>query len=515
MRVIKHVVILLGALAFSASVSCSGGGVGGLDGGGVGDLASGGIGGSGIAVGTVTAFGSIFVDGVKYKITGDTTITIDGEPGKEERDLAVGQVVTVKWKTDTDGNLLAESVEFDDNLEGPVSIEPDTGELIVLGQKVLVDELTQFAVGPLATGKFENQTDVSEGNILEVSGFEDADGRISATFIRKKADNSDDFLSGDEDKQFEVQGTVDEAPDGGIFTINNNSLRVDASGLDISDFEKGVLVQVKGVEVKSDDFDGTTLSATAIEIEEEDLGGVAGEKVELEGIVTRIDKSNQILVEFFVDRQRVRTDVNTKVFENGTPASISRIKENVKLEVEGELDKSGLVSAHKVFIRKPSQVKIEAIAQQVNLNDSTVTLLGIPVTVNDLTQLDDDRDDDGADAERRFGLERIELGDYLQVRGFEDEDPTGEVSVIATKLERDDPPEDPDEAVSLRGAIKSVEDDSFVILGVTIQTNAATDFERFASLDDLSVGSLVEVKGSLISEKTLLAVEVKLKIKND
>src|SRR5512143_1087467 len=53
------------------------------------------------AYGTVSAFGSVVVNGVHYNTSG-TTFTIDGDAGAQS-DLAIGDVVLVKGTLDTGG----------------------------------------------------------------------------------------------------------------------------------------------------------------------------------------------------------------------------------------------------------------------------------------------------------------------------------------------------------------------------------------------------------------------------
>src|SRR6056297_2886895 len=108
-----------------AIVSACGGGGGGLaalspslpiGGGG-----SGGIGGTGLTTsGTIDGTGSIFVNGVRFDVSG-ADIRIDGEPATEA-DLGPGMVVTVRGTLDDDnpGEGSAEEVDYERDLVGPV-----------------------------------------------------------------------------------------------------------------------------------------------------------------------------------------------------------------------------------------------------------------------------------------------------------------------------------------------------------------------------------------------------------
>ncbi len=80
-----------------------------------------GIGGSGyISSGSITGFGSVYVNGVKFE-TDSATFDVDGTSGTQD-DLAIGMVVKVNGSINADGVTgTASSISFDDELQGPVS----------------------------------------------------------------------------------------------------------------------------------------------------------------------------------------------------------------------------------------------------------------------------------------------------------------------------------------------------------------------------------------------------------
>ncbi|MDZ7828711.1 MAG: hypothetical protein U5K33_04215 [Halofilum sp. (in: g-proteobacteria)] len=107
----KRIVNLLsGALLGMAVASCGGGGS---------TLAEGGIGGTGISSGSISAFGSIVVNGTKFDVDA-AEITVNGDPAMQSA-LDIGYVVRVDGDLD-DG--VAETVRFDANLIGEVDSAP-------------------------------------------------------------------------------------------------------------------------------------------------------------------------------------------------------------------------------------------------------------------------------------------------------------------------------------------------------------------------------------------------------
>lgn len=119
-------------------------------GGGLADLAGGvGSGGSGLAEGTVTGFGSVIVDGVRFDDS-QANVTEEGPGGVREATLKIGQRVRIR----SSANNVAESIEVITELVGPIDqIVADGAQaqrLTVLGQQVRV-QLEANANGAAAT----------------------------------------------------------------------------------------------------------------------------------------------------------------------------------------------------------------------------------------------------------------------------------------------------------------------------------------------------------------------------
>jgi hypothetical protein len=81
-----------------------------------------GIGGTGkIASGTITAFGSIWVNGIKYDIDSALLeVNDDDGAGLSQDDLRIGMVVTVTAVVEGSSGV-ASLVVYDNEIEGPVS----------------------------------------------------------------------------------------------------------------------------------------------------------------------------------------------------------------------------------------------------------------------------------------------------------------------------------------------------------------------------------------------------------
>jgi len=119
MNTLPRIIAAFIATAILSTAGCGGGGGGG---GGVTPPPTtpppttppptGGITRTGVALGPITGFGSVIVNGTTYD-TSSATFTKDGQPATQD-DFSVGQVVLVKGSIDDDGtNATADTVEFE------------------------------------------------------------------------------------------------------------------------------------------------------------------------------------------------------------------------------------------------------------------------------------------------------------------------------------------------------------------------------------------------------------------
>ena len=400
-----------------------------------------------VSKGTISGFGSVIVNGVRYN-TNTAAFDIDGSDGVQS-DLAVGDVVTIRGTVNDDGTSpTASSVTFDDAVEGPIqAIDAAAGTMTVLGQLVRTDADTSFddSISPASLDG------LAIDDIVEISGFVLADGSISATRVEQKPAGG----------EFEVTGEVSNLT-ATTFTIN--ALTVDFSAAQLDNFpggtpEAGQRVEAKGMSLGA----GGQLLATRVEFKGTDLGGDAGDAAEIEGFITRFVSAS----DFDVEGVRVTTTGST-TFTNGTSADLGL---NRKVEVEGSINASGVVVAANVELKLSNFIRIEGRVDAVGA--ASVTIFGVVINTNAVTRFEDKS---SADLET-FNLSNINVGDYLETRGYEDA--TG---VVATQVERDDFRGD----VAIRAFVDTVSDPTFTIRGVQIETNAGTEFR---DLNDQPISS--------------------------
>ena len=443
--------LLVGLFIVVAAGCGSGGG-----GGGGGGLA-GGIGGTGVvAQGAITGFGSIFVNGIEFE-TDSSSFDVDDDSVATEGDLALGMVVTVIGTINNDGVTgSASSVEYDDEVEGPVGNDPlEDADMItrtftVFDVTVVVNKNTTV----FSNTSYES---LARNDIVEVSGFYNEDGSLVATRVEKEGTLSLGV------SEVELKGTVTGFNGSNVFILDGITVTFDGA-TDLSDVPGGVIANGQFVEVKGTLETATTISAIRIELEDEGFDD-SEDNISLEGFVTDFINNGN----FKVSGQQV--DASAAVF---TPASLAgSIADGDKVEVEGPVE-AGVLQAVGVE-QRAGDVRVSAVVFSRNTAAGTVTLtvvIGQPaltVNIDSQTQLEDSRF--GVEP---FTLADINTGDFLEVEGFID----GGGNIIASQIQRDEP-----DRIELRGPVDvppTAGDDlsgSVRILGIVIQTGTSTDFE--------------------------------------
>jgi cytoskeletal protein CcmA (bactofilin family) len=435
--------------------------------------ASGSGSGSASASGTITDFGSLFVNGKKFE-TENVEVRHDGVTEwctispVTTCGLKKGMTVTVNGSFSGNQHT-ANSVQQRDAVEGLVqSVAVDGLSLVVMGQTVLVDNTT--IIDNNIPGR--NIVNLVAGtDNVEVNGHIRPNGIIQATFIEKK-------LVG---VTPEVRGFVNNHASGSA-TFRIGNLTVNYSGADISDMPvpNGSNWDSRLVEVKATSFVSatTTLIATKVEPENEGLGNAIDE-FEVEGFVTQAGTPNGNSIDFTIGTTPVRTTANTE-FRGGT---VDEIVVGAKMSAEGRFDGNTLIAKHVKF---HESVRLEGDAT-VTSNKLTLTgLSGVTITVNIQTELKD-----GGNTITVNDLQ----GNHVRVRGRV----TGPNTVVATRIQV----RSSDNDVDLQGPVQSIAGNVITILGVSVDTSAINQFEsvsgtsmsRAGFLAEVRVNSLVKVKG--------------------
>ncbi len=437
---------------------------------------SGGNAGNSVGVatsGVITAFGSVFVNGVRYDITA-ARLQKNGKSVAQSA-LAVGEVALVHGRQDrVSGQGSAESVDVEDNVVGPAaSIDVAANTLTVLGQQVIVTANTSFAASIMPGDLSGLLVDDS----IEVSGLADASGAITATRIGRA----------EAGEALQVLGTVAHL-DAAAHTFMINALKVEFSIATLDGFAPGQPADTDVVIVRGTVFDAAsvTLTATAVQradTERSEAGD--GERVEQEGLVTRFVSAT----DFDVNGAPVTTTAGT-VFEGGEAGDIAM---NTRIEVRGTLDANNVLVADLVEIDHVAVVALAATVEAVDPNGNTLRILGVDIAVDSGTRFEDK----SSAHMQMFTLRDVSVGDSVLVRGFES--PAASGKLLARRLERLAPSTE----VQVRGPFSASTEPQFRILGVAIDASNASfggveDHMSMSSAEFFAQapGQVVEVRGT-------------------
>lgn len=437
-----------------------------------------------VTTGTITGFGSVYVNGTRYDTVG-ASIDRDDEPATQQ-DLRVGQIVTLSGTFDSrTGKGRANSIRQDDNLEGPItSLDPVAQSFVVLAQIVKVTPETSF------DDDLAGFAALAVGLQVEVSGLVQADGSIVATRVERRRPGR---------TELEILGRV-AAIDTVARRFQINALVVDYSGASLRDFGSAGIANGQLVEVEGNALDaGGALLATEVELHHSERGPRTGNR-EFEGLITRFVS----VTDFDVAGRPVTTTSATR-YEDGTAAMLAL---NVKVEVEGSLNEAGVLVAREVEFKRGGNAGVAGLVESVTPDAAglggTLVVLGVTVTVDSDTRIEDKSD---ADIEM-FRLADLRPGDQVRVRGSE----TAALRLTASRLERHPPRAE----VWVRGTVRDLAQPAFTALGVPVLTNGTTEFDDMSAADFFAngAGRVVKAKGTLVNGQ-LVAREVEYEDSDD
>lgn len=411
--------------------ACSGGGV---------DLAEGGIGGTGFSMGPISAFGSIYVNGVEYA-TDNAQVTLDGEPASVDQ-LRLGLMVTVQGTRDADGVTgTAETIQITAELRGPLeTVASPQGPLRVAGQSARVDERTVFA-------GVEDLSALTPGDWLRVSGLAQGDGEWLATRVEREAR--------DPAREIRLRGVI-EALDAATlrFQLNQLSVRYDQATQLPASLSNGQWIEVFGALV-----DGV-LHASRLR-QAPSARPPADAPLDLRGYLTRYVNETDFDLAF----RPARIHENTQ-FVFGTREDL---RAGVELTARGTVDANGALVLDRVEFNgetsgrgAPGEVLVAAPLETVDAANRRLTVFGIPVEVPRTTVFDN------VEASRgRF--DGLIVGEWLTVHGFIN--PENGVLVAERVGQKA-------ASAALQGRVEHVDDAvrSLTLLGVPVVTDGQTQY---------------------------------------
>ncbi len=410
--------------------------------GGDAQLAGGGTGGTGMAMGTMSGYGSIFVNGVRYE-TGTTTLGGDvaGSGDADVRQaIKPGMVVQVEAGLGSGGSRSARLVNYRKQLFGPVaSVDP----LTILQQQVRVSRDTVLAGTDSRGSPIGALSDLEPGLEVEVSGHLGRDGVVYATLVEAKGRQ---WSTG---TPYLVRGEVTAS---GTGDVRVGALAIATGGV----FAVGDYIKAEGLIAQ---VEGKALMNARVASEPRGLIVEAtGEgEVEIEGVVTAeySPQSSTLGVNgMSVDVSRAKFDT-----EGGGVSGVAGLQLAQRLEVEGRW-RNGVLVAEEIELRGEGVYEIVATpelnghAANPDGVTGTLGLLGQTVEVTGLTSIDE---------KAEFFVQMRGYVGRLKIHAYR----TGSGRLTATRIEL----KGPDDRVSLEGTVDgaSIGTHSFTVGGIEVQ----------------------------------------------
>ena len=418
-------------------------------GGGSNDLA--GIGGSGyVSDGTVTGFGSVYVNGVKFE-TNSATFEVEDNTSANQSFLRIGMVVQVSGSINPDGITgSATNIHYSDDIEGPVTSINENADLTektlsILGKTVVIHS---------ADTVFEGTTyaSLADNDVIEVSGYYDETNVLQASYVELKSAPTGIV---------EISGPINNLS-GSNFTVQG--VNVNATSAVLSDLENGlqngITVEVKGT------YSGTTINATEIEGDNRELSD-DGSEVSVEGYITNYVSDS----DFKINGQQINAFGATK-----TP-NLLVLKNGAKVEAEGTVT-NGILIATEIESRS-GDAEVTALINFADIanNRFTVSVAGQSVTVQltTATLFEDEITSNPLSINEIFASVGVH---YAEVRGFESASNT----ITATRVKRI-----VGEKTELQGILRSqILDTSITVLDVVFPVLAAAPEETEYSYEDIN-----------------------------
>ncbi len=470
-------------MALIAATACGGGGSSeppappppppGTGGGGGQTLGING-GGRWVTLGTLSTFGSVVVNGVRYGTNG-AEILVNGSPATQA-DLRQGQVVLVEGDVAV-GGATGEAVRvvYENALRGRAEqVDLVARTVTLLDQQVLVRPETIFD-DDISPGQIES---LSVDDDLVVSGFLDSAGRLVATRIDR------DPAAG----TAEVLGIVSDV-DTSQQRFRINGLEVDYSAATVDGFASGAPANGDAAYVRGPTpATGAALAATQVAARPNGAPAEDDDNVDLEGFVTRYVSS----ADFDVAGQRVATSAATQY----VASSAADLRLDVFVDVEGTLDAGGVLQAERIEVIPVANILIEAALDSVDAQAGTLGLLGVEIAANARTRYADDDD-------QFFSLADLRAGDGVQIAAYQRAG-----GLTAVRIERDD---DGADDVEIEGPATDLADPEFRVGGIRIVTDSQTEFDDTSRAEFFATaaGRRVEVEGTWTGS-AVLAEEVEL-----
>ncbi len=435
---------------------------------------------------------SLVVNNHVFYVNKHTKIKKDDDSARFE-DIRQGDFVEIKAKIQNNGNWLALKIEVkneDDSedremkAKGRITAVTDSS-IEVNGQMFMINQQTE-----IKGRDHEHLTlnDLHEGMFVEVK----AKLQFNFKFMALKIEVEESF----EMKEVEFWGKIDSVESDYIVMANHKIQVTDQTKIEVNDNDEAAITDLQPgmrAEVKAQITENGDLIALEIEVKNAQY---VFQKIEIIGAIDSLG-TNFIMVQGYT----IVADTNTVILDaNFQPITLSDLQKGQIVKVKGFVQEDGTVLAYRIKVKDlwTAYLKVEGAIEAIG--EQSVTVQGIVFNVDSATVI--------LDANfQPITLADLSEGQMVHIKALEQED--GSYLALRIKLENE-----PQATVDITGAIQAITSDSITVNDMRFYVSDKTEIydlqDQLITMDDLQVGQVVEVKGSMLEDGTYCAGKIEV-----
>ena len=296
--------------------------------------------------------------------------------------------------------------------------------------------------------------------------------------------------------EFEIQGFIDSVGVNYIVISGQHIQVTSQTKIKINDTENNHINNLHSgmfAEVKLTLMNDGRLMAKKIEIENEQY---ALQRIRIVGAIDSVGNDFIIL-----ENYTIYTDTNTVILSaNFNPIGLKDLQKGQIVKVKGRVQADGSILAKRIKVRDlwMAYFKIEGIIQ--SLSSQSITVEGITFKTDSTTiVLNDDNN--------LITLNDLSVGQDVHIKARKSED--GSFVAFKIKVEETDTAD-----INITGIIQALTIDSITVndirFYVTNKTEISNLQDKSVTLDSLTLGQVVELKGCVLNDGTYLAKKIEV-----
>lgn len=432
---------------------------------------------------------SLVVLGITFFVDTNTEVLDVNSFPIQFSQLATGNLVEVRAQRNSDGKLLASRIKVQDTGSSEIQV---TELITAINDSVVTVDSLQFRVTQ-STEILDNNDNpitlasLSIGLRVEIRAQTGPNGVLLATRIKVE-----DPVFGED--EVEVTGLVinigtDFITVGSdIFTVDGQTVILDDKNnpISLSDIQVGFTVEVRANVLP----DGSLL-ATKISVED-----FFQDEIEVLGVIESITDS--ILV--VSDLSFVVSDSTEILDGNNNATTLNTLAKGDIVEVKADIQFDGTFLATRIKIEDSFEDEVELTGTIDTVSGPTLVIAGLTFSTDAATEIIDDQNNPLTLSALHVGL-LVEVRATLQIDG----------SLLVTRIKIEDRIED---EIKIAGRLEQISAEEITVLGLTFQLTENTvvldENRNKTDLSSLFVGQVVEIRGDLLPDGTLVAIRIEI-----